>query len=132
MHADFLHSWVDGLNLALPNVSDDILLISFLLPVTIALFSRQILVILGSVAAAGAATLVIIKPEAVPFVLWAGAYVVSVLIATIGILARRRYVSVRTKLTKLQAELVALRRSEEQSLLVNLKKQGDAHEGRTR
>ena len=88
-----LQQFFDLAEAVLANEPTNIWLVCFVVPVALALFSKRLLVFLGSLLMVGLALLAILSPSSINLFVVTGAYVGGLLVAISGIQNRRRELS---------------------------------------
>ena len=98
----------------------EIVLSACFLPIILAIISRRAFVFLGSVLLASIALLVVVQPSSIAATIEVGAYVGSVIIALLGICARRKDADIHAQLTSLRVEVNRLHDAEQRRFISQL------------
>ena len=120
-----LQQFFDLAEAVLANEPTNIWLVCFVVPVALALFSKRLLVFLGSLLMVGLALLAILSPSSINLFVVTGAYVGGLLVAISGIQNRRRDSATRAELASLRSSLNELRIAEERRYLAELRIHGE-------
>jgi hypothetical protein len=126
-----LGAWLNELEFALVDAPKEIVLSACFLPIMLAIISRRAFVFLGSVLLASIALLVVVQPSSIAATIEIGAYVGSVIIALLGIYARRKDAAIHAELTNLRVEVNQLHHAEQRRFISQLnadKKEGSQSE----
>ncbi len=115
-----LGAWLTELELALADAPKAIVLAACFLPIILAIISRRAFVFLGSVLLASIAFLVVVQPSSIAATIEIGAYVGSIIIALLGIYARRKDAAIHAELTNLRVEVNRLHDAEQRRFISQL------------
>jgi hypothetical protein len=131
-----MQKWLDKLDSLLPNIAVPpdipilsevpkvILILALVLPVVLALFSRRIVIVLGTLLILGTAVLFLVQPATHTMTAIASAYAGSILIAIFGIQSKRKSIANHAEFMDLRTELNNLRNAVERQYLADLKRRG--------
>ena len=115
-----LGAWLNELQFALADTPKTIVLSACFLPIILAIISRRAFVFLGSALLASMALLVVVQPSSIVATIEIGAYVGSVIIALLGIYARRKNAAIHAELTDLRVEVNKLHDAEHRRFISQL------------
>ena len=119
-----LQSWLDQLAVFLSRVPQGIALAAILLPVALAIFSRQMVAVLGCILLAVIAFCALVAPSNMAVTLASGAYLGSLIIALAGIVARRKagaLEAIRAEFANLRKDVNRLSAAEQRRVLIELR-----------
>jgi len=116
-----LQSWLDQWAGLLSGAPEGWALAALLLPLVLAIVSRQIAAALGSILLAAIALCAFVSPSKATAVLATGFYLGSLIVALSGILARRRAGQFQAELTSLRADVSRMLAAEESRFLSELR-----------
>jgi hypothetical protein len=119
-----LQSWLDQLAVFLSRVPQGIALAAIFLPVALAIFSRQIVAVLGCILLAVIAFCALVAPSNMAVTLVSGAYIGSLIIALAGIVARRKagaFEAIRAEFANLRKDVKRLSAAEQRRVLIELR-----------
>ena len=119
-----LQSWLDQLAVLLSRVPQGITLAAILLPVALAIFSRQMVAVLGCILLAVTAFCALVAPSNTAVTLASGAYLGSLIIALAGIVARRKagaLEAIRAEFASLRKDVERLSAAEQRRVLIELR-----------
>ena len=119
-----LQSWLDQLAVLLSRVPQGIELAAILLPVALAIFSRQMVAVLGSILLAVIAFCALVAPSNMAVTLASGANLGSLIIALAGIVARRKggaLEAIRAEFASLRKDVKRLSAAERRRVLIELR-----------
>jgi hypothetical protein len=116
-----MHSWLDqGVGL-LSRVPETAALAAILLPVVLAIFSKQIIIVMGCLLLSVIAFYVFVAPSNMAVTLAFGAYLGSLITALSGIAAHRKAKSLQVELERLRTNVNDLMATDERRFLSELK-----------
>jgi hypothetical protein len=116
-----MHSWLDQGAGLLSRVPETVALAAVLLPVVLAIFSKRLIIVVGSLIFSLIAFYFFVARSNMAVTLAFGVYLGSLIIALSGIAAHRRAKSFQVQLEKLQRNVNDLLAADERRLLSQLK-----------
>jgi hypothetical protein len=116
-----LQSWLDQWAVLLSRVPPSVALGAILLPCALAIFSRQVVVVLVCVVLAAFAFCAYVDPSNATATAATGIYVISLITALFGIATRRKVSAFQTELVSLRQDVNHLLQTEERRLLSDLR-----------
>jgi len=96
-------------------------LAALVLPIALAVYSRQGFAVAGAIFLAVGAILIIVEPDFIRTIVAVGAYLGSIIVAGVGISAHRKYRSMREQVATLRSEVNHLLVAESRRFMVELK-----------
>jgi hypothetical protein len=116
-----MHSWLDQGAGLLSRIPETAAFAAVLLPVVLAIFSKRIIIVVGSLIFSLIAVYLFVAPAKMAVTLAFGVYLGSLIIALSGIAAHRRTKSFQVQLEMLQRNVNDLLAADERRLLTQLK-----------
>jgi hypothetical protein len=116
-----LQSWLDQWAGLLSRAPEGWALAALLLPLALAIFSRQMIAALGCILLAAIALCALVSPSSATAVLATGLYLGSLIVALSGVLARRRARQFQAELASLRSDVNRMLAAEESRFLSELR-----------
>jgi hypothetical protein len=123
-----MQSWFDQWAALLSSVPEEMALAALLLPVVLAIFSKRVIVVLGSFLLALLALCAFVAPTNMAVTLVTGSYFGSLMVALSGIFARRRAEAIQAEFSRLRSDVNELLAAENRRFLLELKSSTAADE----
>jgi hypothetical protein len=114
--------------LFLRTIPTEYALVATVLPLILAVFSKRTAIVLGTTLLAAVSLLLVLEPPSAAVTIAVGAYIGSLIAASLGIQARRKQAATEAELANIRSELKNLLEMEERRFLVELKSSTKATE----
>jgi hypothetical protein len=119
--APLVQSWLSQWAARLSSAPEGVALAAMLLPITLAVFSKRLIVLLGCILLAVVSFCALVTPSEIAVTLATSAYLGSVIVAVSGIVADRRARVRRAEFARLRADVKHLLNDQQRRLLTSLK-----------
>jgi hypothetical protein len=116
-----VQSWLDQSAVLLSRVPEGVAIAAILLPVVLAIFSRQMLILVSCTIGAAIVFCTFIAPSYAALTLAAGVYLGCVIIALIGIVSRRKAAALHADFAQLRRDVDSLLAAENRRFLSGLR-----------